>query len=107
MSSKTFDLMVGWFRNSRPVDLATERSNMAEVGARYQAVPGVVDEPATSLLPGSSTGAELFASTKVEYPQSVPFDVDVDVDGVSRIRLTVRNGTNAEFPCWCDARFTH
>ncbi|QFU89594.1 hypothetical protein [Amycolatopsis sp. YIM 10] len=49
MPSKTFDQTVGWFRDSEPVDLATERSAMAEVGARYQAVSGVLDEPATSL----------------------------------------------------------
>lgn len=53
MPSETFDQMIDWFRNSEQVDLATERSTMAEVGARYQAMPGVLDEPATSLLPGS------------------------------------------------------
>lgn len=51
----------------------------------------------------SSTGAQLLASTKVEYPHTIPFDVDVT--GVSRVRLTVSSGTNSEYPCWCDARF--
>ncbi|MFI7120457.1 NPCBM/NEW2 domain-containing protein [Amycolatopsis sp. NPDC049868] len=52
----------------------------------------------------SSTGDPLLPPRKVEYPARVPFDVDVT--GVSRVRLTVSGGTNAEYPCWCDARLT-
>ncbi|WP_186383502.1 NPCBM/NEW2 domain-containing protein [Amycolatopsis acidiphila] len=52
----------------------------------------------------SSTGTLLQSPKKVEYPEHVAFDVDVT--RVSRVRLEVSNGTNAEYPCWCDARFT-
>lgn len=52
----------------------------------------------------SSTGVQLLAPAKIEYPSSIP--LDVDVSGVTRIRLSVSGGTNAEYPCWCDARFT-
>ncbi|HEY3692910.1 MAG TPA: NPCBM/NEW2 domain-containing protein [Pseudonocardiaceae bacterium] len=52
----------------------------------------------------SSAGSPLLQPQKVEYPDIVPFDIDVA--GVSRVRLTVSNGTNSEYPCWCDAQFT-
>ncbi|WP_373300071.1 NPCBM/NEW2 domain-containing protein [Amycolatopsis acidiphila] len=51
----------------------------------------------------SSTGSVLRPPEKVEWPASVSFDVSVT--GTSRVKLTVSSGTNAEYPCWCDARF--
>ncbi|SDG70478.1 Acetyl esterase/lipase [Lentzea fradiae] len=54
MPSNTFDQLVGLFSKSdEPVDLATERANAAAVGALYQAVPGVADEPMAELRAGS------------------------------------------------------
>lgn len=54
MPSRTFELMAGWFHeDGDPVDLATERAQAAELGQLYRAMPGVIDEPATALLPGS------------------------------------------------------
>jgi NPCBM/NEW2 domain len=52
----------------------------------------------------SQNGAMLMPPTKVEYPGSVP--LDIDLTGVTRIKLTVTEGTNFEFACWCDAEFT-
>lgn len=50
-----------------------------------------------------SNGSPLFGPQRAEFPEQVPFDVDIT--GVTRLRLTVGGGTNAEFPCWCNARF--
>ncbi len=52
----------------------------------------------------SVTGEQLWPPTKIEYPEQVPFEVDLT--GVNRIRLIVSEGTNAEYACWCDARLT-
>jgi len=52
----------------------------------------------------SQSGELLMPPTKVEYPEKLSFDIDLT--GVSRIQLTVSEGTNFEFACWCETRFT-
>ncbi|MCE6996146.1 NPCBM/NEW2 domain-containing protein [Saccharothrix sp. S26] len=51
----------------------------------------------------SQTGALLFGPQKIEYPAKVPFDINTT--DVTRLRLSVANGTNSEIACWCDAQF--
>jgi NPCBM/NEW2 domain-containing protein len=85
--------------------------NLPNSYTRFTGVFGLTDETMhDDLIDGvvyfsvySSAGDLLLAPHKVEYPAKVPFDINVT--GVNRIRLTVSNGTNAEYPCWCDARF--
>ncbi|MEJ2852424.1 MULTISPECIES: alpha/beta hydrolase [unclassified Saccharothrix] len=54
MPSNAFHQVVDWMRDAaEPADLAAERADMADLGARYPGVPGVVDEPRPALRPGS------------------------------------------------------
>jgi hypothetical protein len=46
----------------------------------------------------------VFGPQRVEYPAEVAFDIDMS--GVSRIKLVVTDGTNDEYACWCGARLT-
>lgn len=52
----------------------------------------------------SQVGDLLHGPQKVEFPERVPFDIDVA--GVTRVRLSVAKGTNGEYPCWCNAQFS-
>lgn len=51
----------------------------------------------------SITGDLIFDPQKVEYPAQLPFDIDIE--GISRIRVEVSGGTNWEDFCLCNALF--
>lgn len=51
----------------------------------------------------SDSGQELMSSRKVEYPNTIPFDIDIT--NVSRLQIKVGGGDNYEHACLCDARF--
>jgi hypothetical protein len=52
----------------------------------------------------SSTNALLFGPQRVEFPNSVPFNISIA--GIHRLKIQVTGGDNYEYACFCNAAFS-
>lgn len=90
---------------------STTEVNIPSTFSRFQGVLALTDDTRhDSIIDGTvffsvtaTDGSVLLPSQRVEYPANIPFDIDVS--GISRVRLVVSAGTNWELPCWCNAVF--